>query len=449
MAATGTLPTKKLAPLAPFSYDWVGGNINGLAALAGTLYGYVPQFQDVITALDKKVSRIVGDAGWRGAAAEAFTGNWEQISAESTAIGLVIVQAGGIVDQLAVDLSEIENALECAAEETMIHGVGVDSDGQVVQECYANKTQEDWRADYSAFYQQCQAAAENARVQAAGALHNLYDAMTSAGHGKSGGKLRSSDPGDFGTKIGEGTTIADLLFDLLASKTTYSNQVAAMVADLSKERVSAVKALRAAQYATREANGRFGKPPADVKDNLRKVEAELDSEESELAEAEAHENAVSKIFGTRLRDLPGLRGSDAIEGLDDGSVLDSAFDLPVVDVVAGGIATVINAQEDEKAGIPGYVAYPAETGATVASIEAGSAAAAAVVAAFDAPIAVAVVVAGVTAFGVGDYLHNMIETYGNQQLAIAQTDDDIRQMGKDIGHLAERAWGKLASQWGF
>jgi hypothetical protein len=80
MAATRTLPAKTLAPLAPFAYDWVGGNIHGLAAFAGTLYGYAPQIEDVITALNQKVSQIVGDAGWRGAAASAFTANWEQIS---------------------------------------------------------------------------------------------------------------------------------------------------------------------------------------------------------------------------------------------------------------------------------------------------------------------------------------------------------------------------------
>src|ERR1700689_1016700 len=85
MADTKILPAKKLAPLAPFAYDWVGGDIHGLAALAGTLYGYVPRIEDVISALDRKVSQIVGDAGWQGTAASAFTRNWEQISAETTA----------------------------------------------------------------------------------------------------------------------------------------------------------------------------------------------------------------------------------------------------------------------------------------------------------------------------------------------------------------------------
>ena len=64
MAATDTLPTKSLAPLAPFAHEWVGGDIHGLANFAATLYGYIPKYEDVITALNKKVSQIVGDAGW-------------------------------------------------------------------------------------------------------------------------------------------------------------------------------------------------------------------------------------------------------------------------------------------------------------------------------------------------------------------------------------------------
>lgn len=52
--------------LAPFACDWVGGDIHGLSAFAGEMYGYVPEINGVTTALDKQVGRIVGDAGWQG-----------------------------------------------------------------------------------------------------------------------------------------------------------------------------------------------------------------------------------------------------------------------------------------------------------------------------------------------------------------------------------------------
>ena len=132
MPASASLPTKALAPLAPFAHDWVGGDIHGLAAFAGTLYGYLPGIEDVVTALDKKVSQIVGDAGWQGAAASAFTANWQKISAEANALGLVIIQAGSVVDQLAVELSKIENALEHAADLAAAHGVQIGGDRKSV-----------------------------------------------------------------------------------------------------------------------------------------------------------------------------------------------------------------------------------------------------------------------------------------------------------------------------
>jgi uncharacterized protein YukE len=454
MAATTTLPTKTLAPLAPFAYDWVGGNIHGLAAFAGTLYGYVPQIEDVITALNRKVSQIVGDAGWRGAAASAFTANWEQISAETTAIGLVIVQAGSIVDLLAVNLSKTENVLEQAADKAALHGVQIGGDGQPPQVCYANQDQENWRASYAWFYQQCQADAEEARVEAAGALRDLYGAISPDKPGKSGGNRGSSGPESLDTKIGEGTTISDLLLDLLATPTAYANEVAAKVAELSAKANALGTEVRKA--VAKEAAEESGKEPADAPDELDGVRAELASERTTLDAAKAEENALSKLFGTRLKDLPGAKaGESALGDVYDGDALEGAFDLPVVDVVAGGIATVINAQEDEKQGIPGYAAYPAEAGASTAAIVAGTMAAGVVgtaVAAVAAPevgIAAGVATCAVVAYGVGDYLHNLIANYGDQQLAVAQTDADIRQMGKDVGHLARLAWDKFTSNLGF
>ena len=62
----GSSGAKSPAALAPFAYDWIGGDIHGLSAYAGTLYGYVPEINDVATALDGTVKQIVGAAGWQG-----------------------------------------------------------------------------------------------------------------------------------------------------------------------------------------------------------------------------------------------------------------------------------------------------------------------------------------------------------------------------------------------
>jgi len=453
VAPSSTLTTKSLAPLAPFAYNWVGGDIHGLASFAGTLYGYVPQIEDVITALNKKVSQIVGDAGWAGSAASAFTANWEKVSAQTNAIGLIIVQTGSIVDQLAVDLSKIENALEKAADQVAAHGVQVGAGGQPPQACFANQAQEEWAEGYASFYQRCIAAANDARVQAAGALQNVFTAITSGKPGKGGS---GSDPGSsVPTRIGEGTTIGDLIADLLASPTAYAGQVADKVAELTDKARAAKTAWLAAQAAARQADGRFGKMPDDVKTALRDANSELDSAKADLAKAQDGENAFTRLFGTDLQDLPGL--SKLADGLDDSSLLSKALDVPVVDVVAGGLSAYLNAQSDIRHGVPAWAAYPLETGATVTSIAAGTAVAGLVTGAVTvgAPVlgvAAGVAAGAVVAYGVGDYIHNYIQDFGQQihehgwvgaftdfGAAGVSTWDDTKQLGDDVGHLASDA----------
>jgi uncharacterized protein YukE len=464
MAGTATLPTKSLLPLASFAHNWVGGDIHGLAAFAGTLHGYVPEMEDVVTALNKKVGQIVTDAGWQGAAAQAFSGNWEKVSAEVNAVGLVVIETGSIVDQLAADLAKIEHALENAASQAAAHGVQVGADGQPPQACYANKTQEDWRLGYDAFYGQCEAAAERARVQAAGALLQLSHAIISGKPAKAGG-----DSGDVGTKVGEGNTIADILADLLATKTAYANQVADKVAEASANLSKAQKAWLAAQATARQADGRFGVMPDDVKAALKDAKSELASVQEDLIGAQSGENAVSKLFGTRVEDLPGLgRLVDGLPaGLGDARLLSAAEDLPVVDVVAGGISTFLNAQQDIGKGVPAWLAYPLETANTVGSIAAGAVVATAVGGAVaglsiaGAPVlgvAAGVVVGGVVAYGVGDFVHNYIADFGEQWkehgalgivtdfgAAGVDTVKDTGHLISDVGNLASSAWHGITS----
>jgi len=450
MASAATLPTKSLLPLAPFAHNWVGGDIDGLAAFAGTLYRYVPAMQDVVTALDKKVRQIVTDAGWQGTAAKAFTSNWETVSAQVNAVGLVVIETGSIVDQLAANLAEIENALENAAGQTTAHGVPIGADGQPPAACYSNATQENWRLGYSDFYQMCLTAANDARVQAAGALVQLAAAVTPGG------------PSDVGTEVGEGNTIADLLADLLATPTAYSLKVADKLEEAKAALAKAQKAWLAAQKVARQADGRFGKMPDDVKADLGKAKGELASVDAELTRAQASENVVSKLFATRLDDLPGI--SKLAGGLTDADLLSKALDLPVVDVLAGGISTVLNAQQDVHAGVSPWLAYPLEAGDTIGSIAlatvvGGAVAGAAIFAGAPAlGVAAGVAAGAVVAYGVGDYVHNYIADFGQQWhqhgalgivtdfgAAGVSTWDDTTHLASDVAGVASSAWHGITS----
>jgi len=453
MAPGTTLAGKAPTRLMPFAYDWVGGDIHGLSSLAGTLYGYPPKMADVVTALDKKVSQVVSDAGWQGSAASSFSTHWETAAAETNAVGLTIIDAGDIVNQLAVDLAKIENALESAADKTTAHGVPIGSNGQPPQACYANQTQEDWREGYASFYQQCLASAQDARVQAAGALQSLYGVMS------------GQDGTDVTGKVGEGSTVADYLADLLATPSAYAGQVADKVEALTAAAKKAKQTWLAAQAAARGADGRFGVMPDDVKAAFKDAQTQLASAREDLTAAQGRENALTKALDTRTSDLPGI--SKLADGLADDSILAKALDLPVVDVLAGGVNTYVNASQDEQHGVPGWLAYPLETGNTIGSLAAGTAVATVVGGAVaglsiaGAPVLGVVAGAaagGVVAYGVGDYVHNYIEDFGQQWhqhgvLGIATdfgaagvgTWDDTKGLVGDIGGAAKSVWHGITS----
>ena len=111
--------------LAPFAFDWVGGDIHGLQALSVRLSSYVPAIIDVTTALDRRAGQLTSDGpdGWQGSAALAFTAAWGRDALTAGALAGVIDQAGQITGRLAVALAEIENALETQADAAAGHGV--------------------------------------------------------------------------------------------------------------------------------------------------------------------------------------------------------------------------------------------------------------------------------------------------------------------------------------
>src|SRR3569833_683549 len=71
----GVVMAKSPSALAPFSYNWVGGDIRGLSELARTLYGFADRSAEPASALRSTVDRLVsesGDGTWKGSAAGNF-----------------------------------------------------------------------------------------------------------------------------------------------------------------------------------------------------------------------------------------------------------------------------------------------------------------------------------------------------------------------------------------
>jgi uncharacterized protein YukE len=433
---------KSPSPLAPFAYDWVGGDIHGLSAYAGTLYRYVPEISDVTGALNSKVSAVVNAAGWQGQAASAFTRAWERDSVAATQLSAAVTACGNVADVLAVNLAKIENALEHAADQTSAHGVPLGANGAPPQVCLANAAEESWRASYQSFYGQCMLAATAARTQAAAALQSLFGQLTRAPAKNGQGGLSNSDL----------TTGFDVLAGFLGAQTRYSHYVEAKIPEL-KQAVS--QAITNAREEARLANGQFGPWTDQGKADFGAAKTELAGVQNDLAGAQSSENWFSKTWGVTPSDIPGV--ASAVSGLDGsaGSLARLAADIPFVDVAAAGAGTYFNAQQDMQLGIPGAVAYPAEAAGNVTAITAGGVVGSAVMGTVGGSALVAggagVLAGGAVAFGVGDFTHHLIDENWGQDisrngvvLGIGQgIGNSVVNTGKDVGNIVSSVWNSI------
>jgi hypothetical protein len=441
---------KSPSPLAPFAHNWVGGDIHGLSAYAGTLYGYAPEINDVATALNGKVRATVGAAGWQGTAAAAFSGAWGRDAQGCAALSTMTTGTGEVVNWLAVTLSQIESGLEQAADKTSAHGVSIGPDGQPPQACLANPAEESWRSAYQAFWNESMHAAVTARNEAAGELQRIFDGVTGAG-----------------LKPGDRTSWNDVILGFLGAKTRYRAWVEGNVEVLKKLKSDA--RLKATEDA-RQADGKFGKWKPEGRGEFDDAKAKFGAGEDRLAAAENSEGMFSKVTGFSAGDIPAV--SKALE--DSSGFLKAGADLPFVDLAAAGAATYFNAQDDISLGIPAGAAYPAETAGSALSLGtgylAGGAATGVVAGALTEGGALAglglsagavgfaaggagVLAGGVVAYGVGDFVHNMIDENWAKDIhndgvvggVAVGTWHSVANTGKDLAHTAESLWHGVTS----
>lgn len=445
---------KTPSALAPFSYDWIGGDIHGLSAYAGTLYGYVPEINDVATALDGKVRQIVGAAGWQGSAASAFTTAWDHDAQGCSALAKVTSSTGNIVDWLAVTLAKIESALERAADQAAGHGVPIGPDGQPPNACLASPTAESWRASYQGFYGRCMIDAVNARNQAAAALQGIGDAI-----------LGKHDGGDGGLSKGDLTAISDVLAGFLSAQTRYRGYVDVRAGHARSELADAkTKAIEDA----RGADGRFGTWSEADRQEFNAAKNTLNSAESDLAGAEGNENWFTKVTGFSASDITPV--GDWMDGMGGvaGDLARAGAGIPFVDLAAAGVGTYFGAQEDIAKGVPAYVAYPGEAAGNLAALGVGTGvgiAATGATAGFLGGLGASglvvslgaggagVLAGGVVAYGVGDFTHNLInENWGadiNKYGVVGGVFDGIGdsavKTGQDFAHVGESIWHGITS----
>jgi uncharacterized protein YukE len=488
-----------LQPLAPFSHDWVGGNIDGLAALAGTLYGYVPKMDAVADALDGQVGQLVNAAGWQGAAASSFTASWSKDSQTARALGLATDQVGQIVDWLAVSLSTLEAELEAAANAAAVHGVTIGPNGEPPEVCFgppANaKEQEmqEWANWYQQFYADIMQQADKARSTAAGALAATGRQIVAP---TTSGTKTSPETGSDGMNPGDDLTVGDLLGDLMAAPAAASRVAGDKLAD-------ARSSLTSARDAILKLQAKLGNDTVIPDNMLSDIKSSLSSVVSDNRALQAADKINTKVFQaldvrvgdvtkfvkTQLAELQksgetSVKPADAgaADGADDGadSVLaklaDFGKDIPVLDVLATATGTYLGVQGATADGQSLAVAIPEQAGANVASLAAGAFVGSAVSGALAGTEVVSglavgglavggavaaaggVLVGGIVAVGVGDFAtHLFQENWGGDIHkygvvggvldgigdAGVETGKDFANMGKDIGHTVAHVWDSI------
>ena len=448
---------KSPSALAPFAYDWVGGDIHGLSAYAGTLYGYVPEINDVATALDGKVKQIVGAAGWQGPAASAFTKAWDHDAEGASALATVTSSTGSIVDWLAVTLAKIESALEQAADQAAGHGVPVGSGGQPPNACLADPAAESWRASYQGYYSRCMLDAVTARNKAAAALQGIGDAILGK-HDSGGGESTGPTKTDL-------TAVSAVLAGFLGAQTRYRGFVDLRVGHAKSQLADAkVQAIEDA----RQADGRFGTWSAEDRQAFTAAKSTLSSAESDLAAAQGTENWLTRVAGFSASDIPAA--GESLDGMGGvaGDLARAGAGIPFVDIAAAGAGTYFSAQEDIAKGVPAYVAYPGEAAGNLAALGVGTgvgiAATGGAVTALGFAGATGLVVSigaggagvligGVAAYGVGDFAHNLIDENWSADInqhgvvvgVLDGVGDSAAKTGQDVAHIGESIWHGITS----
>lgn len=311
-------------PLARFAHNWVGGNIDGLAQLADTLYGYAPQISGVAGALDTQVRQVVGAAAWKGPAAAAFTTAWGRDSATARAVGLASDQIAGIVGWLAGTLSRTEAMLEDAASEAAAHGVPIGADGAPPQACLAGPAQQ-WLSAYQKFYAECMQAAHSAREQAAGALATTARQIT--------------DPKGRGLHVaGDSATAGDLLADLLASPSATVRAGRADLAGIEKELGRLSRQISEAGSVR------------EFTEELSELGSKLKQANIDMSVAQKEESALGKLADIRMGEavqkaMKALQGGGAHVKTGSGARAGNG-DVPDGDGDLGGLAKIARIGED-------------------------------------------------------------------------------------------------------
>jgi uncharacterized protein YukE len=409
----------------------IGGDVEGLRAVAQSLTSVAGEVSDTGEYLSKRVGQLVTDAGWTGSAAEEFTGAWEQDAAAVVELSDCTTIVGRCLADLANALSFAQRQLDHAVTAAAAAGMPFSSDGQPIDGPYvgpAATAAAQFSIDANAAFQ----AAKDARDTAIEQMHDIATAMT----GESPSLLKVAD--------------VALLGAVLRGYYTLPNKLS----ERARGALDAFNGKYKATRYTRKHSEAGSKAKAQLTDQLSKMRAtrQMLRTDAEVAERFADHFKGGRLLSTSIGEV-----ADATAALRDGATLSRLLDgLPVVDVVLGSVATWAQAKEDHEKGWSWTHAIVADGGSNAAAISAGLAT--------DCIPLAGPFIAPVVSYGVGSWTYEASHeghwtehihadgvvlgtAEGGWDTARATWDNDVYGMARKVKHDAEHPVDAAANLW--
>ncbi|AVV40180.1 hypothetical protein PYK79_43430 [Streptomyces sp. ID05-04B] len=415
--------------------SWVGGDIGGLRTMAETYKNAKDKLDDVITPVSRAVEALVGDAAWKGEAAETFRATWSEDALTAGAFATLVHSAGDILDTLVGALSACETALQNAEHVATGKGVPMGEMGVPLEMLTASPPSADDQktiaalVEYGKVRNEILHTAQHARLVAADGLRGLYAQVTA--------------PVSTGDKI----TIADALRGLYAydaeDARAGGKKARTLIDDAKAEERAAKKELRTERKAFQKA-GRALPDDLPAKGAYRDAVTQVDSLEDAIARADHGSTALpyDRALNVKLADA-----ADALR-LGEGVAKLPEFlrEIPVLDVAAAAACGLVEAKDDHDKGWSWQHSVVVDGGAALGGVAIG----AGIVAAL--PVEGAVAVAGVgvvAAIGATSLLDHTFHEHWSEDIhdhgvvggvltgsghVLTETKDDGVRMAKDIWH---------------
>ncbi|MET7569554.1 hypothetical protein ABZT04_13785 [Streptomyces sp. NPDC005492] len=415
--------------------SWVGGDIGGLRTMATTYKNAKDKLDDVVRPVTGAVEKLVGDAGWKGDAAEEFRAKWSEDALTAGAFASMVSDVGDILSTLADALSTCETALQNAEHVATTKGVPMGDKGVPLPMVTANPpSAADQKTisamtEYDTVLKQVMHTAQHARLVAADKLNGLYAQVT--------------DKVSTGDKI----TIADALRGLYAydaeDARAGGKKARAQLDDAKAEAQAAKKEMRAERKAYQKA-GRGLPKDLPAKGAYGDAVMKVDSLEEAIARADVGSSKLpyDRVLNVKLADAAdALRLGKGLEALPE-----FLKEIPVIDVAAAAACGLVEAKDDHDKGWSWQKSVTVDVGVAVGGVAAGALAVVALP--VEGAVAVAAVGVGATIAATSIFDHAVHEhwsedihdhgvvggvLHGAGDVA-TETVDDGKRLLKDVWH---------------